>query len=192
MAVLDSAHVDTFTREHLPDHELWPDLIFTLPELDYPQRLNCGDELLDATIARLGGERPCLRTDTETWSYEALRRRVNQVAHVLVDDLGVVPGNRVLLRGPNTPWGVACWLAVMKVGAVAVATMPLLREAELRPIIDKALPAAALCDARFRADLGALTPAFAVVPYGSEDAEDLCRLSDARSPDFESVATAAT
>ncbi|HEY6379009.1 MAG TPA: AMP-binding protein [Candidatus Dormibacteraeota bacterium] len=191
MAVLHSAHVDPFTRDHLPDRQAWPELILTLPELDYPERLNCGAELLDATITQLGGDRPCLRTDAETWTYEELRRRVNQVAHVLVEELGIVPGNRVLLRGPNNPWGVACWLAVMKAGAVAVATMPLLREAELRPIIDRSLPAAALCDARLRAELDGMAVAFPIVAYGGEDADDLIQLSRTKATDFEAAPTAA-
>src|SRR5918911_242848 len=127
MELSPSAHVDTFTRDHLPPARQWPDLVFDLPELRYPDRLNCAAELLDRTADRLGGDRPCLRdADGTVWSYADLVARSNRVARVLVEDLGLVPGNRVLLRGPNNPWLAACWLAAVKAGAVVVATMPLL------------------------------------------------------------------
>src|ERR1700761_2521128 len=93
-----SAHHDTFCRDHLPPQAGWPELIFELPELRYPQRLNAAVELLDAVIARLGADRPCLHAaDGTTWSYGEVRARVDAVAHVLVTELGLVPGNRVLL-----------------------------------------------------------------------------------------------
>jgi 2-aminobenzoate-CoA ligase len=191
MEVMGSAHVDTFTRDHLPARELWPDLTPTGAELRYPARLNCADELLEATIERLGGDRLCVRTDDETWTYEQLRQRANQVARVLVDDHGFLAGNRVLLRGPNNPWAVACWLGVMKAGGVAVSTMPLLRATDLRPIIDKALPTLALCDWRFRAELDAMDLAFPTFSYGGDEADDVAQVSRAKPIDFESVATAA-
>lgn len=124
---MTSAHLDTFTRDNLPDPETWPELIFSLPELAYPPVLNCADFLLDRVAHRLGGDRRCLVTPTETWTYADLVARSNQVANVLVEDLGLVSGNRVLLRGPNNPWLIACWFGVMKAGGVAVPTMPLLR-----------------------------------------------------------------
>lgn len=99
-----SAHIDSFAREHLPPQDQWPEMVFGLPELDYPDRLNCAAELLDTTVARLGPDRPAFRTpDGPTWSYGELQDRVDRIAHVLTSDLGVVPGNRVLLRGPTTP-----------------------------------------------------------------------------------------
>src|SRR5258708_7806143 len=157
MRCVNSVHLDRFTADHLPPRELWPSLLLDLPELSYPARLNCGEELLDGAVARFGGERRCLVTDAETWTYAELRAHADRIAHVLVDELGVVPGNRVLLRGPNTPWLVACWFAVMKVGGVAVSTMPLLRATELATIIDLARPPVALCDARFPQELESAT-----------------------------------
>lgn len=110
-----SAHTDTFARDHLPPAEDRPELVFDLPELAYPDRLNCGYELLDRTAGRFGPDRPAFRSgDGDVWSYGELRDRVDRIAQVLHHDLGVVPGNRVLLRGPTSPWLAACWLAVMK------------------------------------------------------------------------------
>lgn len=119
-----SAHLDTFAREHLPPQDQWPELLFDLPELHYPDRLNCAVELLDRTADHFGGGRPAFRTaDGTVWSYGELRERVDRIAHALTADLGVVPGNRVLLRGPTTPWLAACWLAVLKAGAIAVTVL---------------------------------------------------------------------
>jgi 2-aminobenzoate-CoA ligase len=156
MLLTPSAHVDTFCRDHLPPADQWPDLEFTLPELGYPDRLNCAAALLDDTIAKLGADRPCLLPqdpDEQVWSYSDLARTAAQIAAVLTDDLGLVPGNRVLLRGPNNPWLVACWFGVLLAGGVAVATMPLLRSAELTTICDIAKVKLALCDDRFTDEL---------------------------------------
>lgn len=148
-----SGHVDTFCQDHLPPRELWPELDYTgVPELAYPPRLNCAAALLDAMVDAGHGDRPLLRYHGGVWSYRDLLHRANQIAHVLVDDLGVVPGNRVLLRAPNTPMLAACWFAVLKAGGVVVCTMPLLRPRELTYIADKARLTLALCDARFVAD----------------------------------------
>ncbi|HEX9994947.1 MAG TPA: AMP-binding protein [Acidimicrobiales bacterium] len=151
----ESAHVDPFPRDHLPPADEWPDLRFDLPELRYPDRLNCATELLDRTVARMGGDRRCLVSDSATWTYADLLAHANRIAHVLVDDLGVVPGNRVVLRAPNNPELVACWFAVLKAGAVVVTTMPLLRRAELVPICERSLPSAAICDDRLLDELRA-------------------------------------
>jgi 2-aminobenzoate-CoA ligase len=124
---------DTFARDHLPPADAWPDLIFTLPELEYPERLNAAVELLDARFA----ENVCIRGD-EVWTYAELRDRAGRIARVLVEDMGLEPGNRVLLHGPNSPELVACWFGVLLAGGVAVATMPLLRAAELTKVIAKA------------------------------------------------------
>ena len=112
-----SAHADTFCRDSLPPADQWPDLLFRLPELAYPDRLNCADALLTGP----DGDRRCLVWPGGTWTYRQLREQVDAIAHVLVEDLGLITGNRVLLRGPNSPWLVACWLAVVKAGGVAVA-----------------------------------------------------------------------
>jgi 2-aminobenzoate-CoA ligase len=148
-----SAHVDTFARDHLPPREQWPDLLLERPELRYPARLNAAVALLDATIAAGHGERIALRTDAASCTYRQLRAQVDRICRVLIEDLGLVPGNRVLLRGPNSPMMAACWLAVVKCGLVAVATMPLLRARELVPVIEKARVGAALCDARLKDEL---------------------------------------
>ena len=141
MELLPSAHVDTFCRDHLPPFDQWPELTFELPELRYPDRLNCATALLDDVIAEHGADRPCLHAPgADTWSYADLLAAANRIAHALVDDLGVVPGNRVLLRGPNNPWLTACWFGVLKAGAVAVTTMPLLRSGELDTIHEIAQP----------------------------------------------------
>src|SRR5436309_3378511 len=118
--------IDTFARDNLPPRGAWPDFLFNLPELDYPARLNCVTELLDRWVATGQGERTCLISPTESLTYAALAERVNRIANVLTRDLGLVSGNRVLLRGPNSPMMVAAYLAIMKAGGVVVATMPLL------------------------------------------------------------------
>ena len=148
-----TAHIDTFARDNLPPRSQWPELSFTLPELQYPERLNCAVELLDAMVAQGHGERVALRTPDGVCTYRQLMVRANQIAHVLREDWKLVPGNRVLLRGPNNPMMAACWLAVIKAGCIAVATMPLLRAKELTQVIDKAQIGAALCDARLMAEL---------------------------------------
>ncbi|HEX3605343.1 MAG TPA: benzoate-CoA ligase family protein [Candidatus Dormibacteraeota bacterium] len=187
---MTSVHLDQFAADHLPPREQWPALRHELPELRYPAHLNCGAELLDAGIDRFGGDRRCLVTDTESWSYAELRVHADGVARVLVDELGVVPGNRVLLRGPNTPWLVACWFAVMKVGAVAVSTMPLLRASELATIVELARPSAALCDARFLEELeAAATPEMRIARYGGGGPRDLVVRAALRPDPFEAVRT---
>ncbi len=145
-----TGHADTFCASHLPPRDMWPVRDWSgIPELDYPLRLNCAAELLDRAVERGDGDRVALRSLTEQWTYHELLERANRIAHVLADDFGMVPGNRVLLRGPNTPMLAACWFAVLKAGGVVVCTMPLLRERELRFIADKTDLKLALCDARF-------------------------------------------
>jgi 2-aminobenzoate-CoA ligase len=168
MRLTPSAHTDSFCRDRLPPGDQWPRLVFDLPELRYPDRLNAATALLDDTVARLGPDRPCLRSPDETWTYGEVLARANRIAHVLTAELGVVPGNRVLLRGTNTPWLAACWLGVLKAGAVAVTTMSMLRRHELDKIVAKAQPSVALCDEHL---LGELPPSLPVVSYGAELAE---------------------
>src|SRR5687768_12908016 len=122
-----SAHVDTFAQDNLPPRAEWPGFLFSLPELQYPDRLNCVTEFLDRWINAGQGNRPCLIAPIESLSYAQLGERVNRIANVLVRDLELMPGNRVLLRAPNNPMMVAAYLAVLKAGGVVVATMPLLR-----------------------------------------------------------------
>ncbi|HEX7734509.1 MAG TPA: benzoate-CoA ligase family protein [Ktedonobacteraceae bacterium] len=148
-----SVHRDTFAEDHLPPLEQWPELLFTLPELQYPTRLNCAVELVDAWVERGHGDAPALYGASGMLTYTQLRERVDQVAHVLVDDLGLVPGKRVLLRGANNTMLAICWLAVVKAGLVAVATMPLLRSKELVDVIEKARVSVAICDRQLAEEL---------------------------------------
>ena len=141
-----SAHVDTFTRDNLPPPAQWPDLF--LEGFDYPERLNAAVELTDAMVARGFGDRTALIGNGRRRTYKELADWTNRLAHALVDDLGVQPGNRVLIRSANNPAMVACWLAATKAGAVVVNTMPMLRAGELTKIVDKAEISHALCDTR--------------------------------------------
>jgi 2-aminobenzoate-CoA ligase len=170
-----SAHVDTFARDNLPPRADWPDFVFDLPELQYPDRINCVTELLDRWVAGGHGERPCLISPAETLSYGQLAERVNRIANVLVRDLGMVSGNRVLLRAPNNPMMVAAYFAVIKAGGVVVATMPLLRAKELVYPIAKAKIALALCDSRLSDEMEkakAQSPELARVVYWGNGAPD--------------------
>jgi len=190
-----TSHIDTFARDHLPPPDQWPDLIFDLPELNYPERLNCAEELLDRAVERGWGERAAiLAPGGLRWTYAELMAHANRIARVLVEDLRLVPGNRVLLRGPNSPMMAACWFAVMKAGGVAVATMPLLRAKELTDIITKAQVTHALCDARLAAELEAARsacPSLAtVVHFETDAAEGLEARAAAKPADFANVATA--
>ncbi|MFJ5547412.1 AMP-binding protein [Streptomyces sp. NPDC093225] len=194
MDLLPSAHADTFARDHLPPPGQWPRLLFELPELAYPDRLNCGAELLDATVARLGPDRPAFRTaDGAVWSYGELSDRVDRIAHVLTGRLGVVPGNRVLLRGPTGPWLAACWLAVTKAGAVAVTVLAQQRSAELATVCAMARVTHALCHVDALDDLvKAEVPELRITPYGGEAPDDLLGLVAGAGPEpFTAVDTAA-
>jgi len=189
-----SAHVDTFCRDNLPPACLWPEFLRELPELQYPDRLNCASVLLDTTVDRHGPDRRCLLTPGgESWTYGQLRVTVNRIARVLVTEYGVVPGNRVLLRGPNNPWLAACWLAVIKAGAVTVTTMPLLRSGELTKIAQISQPSVAVCDARFLPDLEAADLGGApIATYGAPGPYDLMtRMQAAADDSFQAVDTAA-
>ncbi|PPK93794.1 2-aminobenzoate-CoA ligase [Kineococcus xinjiangensis] len=193
MQLSPSAHHDTFTRDHLPPAGQWPTLEFTLPELQYPDRLNAAAALLDGSIAAFGPDRPALLTpDGGTWTYGELQHRSDQVARVLVEDLGVVPGNRVMLRSPNNPWLAACWLGVLKAGAVAVTTMPVLRGDEVAQLVERTRPGVLLCDHRHLDGLpdGAGNQPV-LVPVGSAGPGDLVQRCAAKPGGFEAVATAA-
>ncbi|QIS11527.1 AMP-binding protein [Nocardia arthritidis] len=142
-----SMHVDRFTRRHALAVRPWPDLIHTSPHLRYPKQFNAATALLDDTAARYGRARRAIVTESAVWSYAELLARANQIAHVLHDDLRVVSGNRVLLMGANSPWFIACLLAILEAGAVAVPLPPIVRGHELNSIVDAVDPSAALCDA---------------------------------------------
>jgi 2-aminobenzoate-CoA ligase len=156
--MIASAHVDTFARDNLPAKELRPDFVFDLPELQYPERLNACLELLDKAVERGLGEKPCILTPSESLTYAQLQERVNRIANVLVNDLGLVPGNRVLLRSANNAMMVACYFAVLKAGGVVVATMPLLRAKEIAYAVQKAKVQIALCDSRLSDEMEKTKP----------------------------------
>lgn len=141
-----TAHVDTFTRDNLPPPEEWPD--FLLDGFDYPDRINAAVELTDAVVAKGFGDRTALIGNGRRRTYKELSDWTNRLAHALVENYGVKPGNRILIRSANNPAMVACWLAATKAGAVVVNTMPMLRAGELTKIVDKAEISLALCDTR--------------------------------------------
>lgn len=146
-----SAHIDTFTRDNLPPQDQWPE--FLLEGFDYPEQLNVGVELTDAMVAKGFGDHTALIGNGRRRTYKELADWTNRLAHVLSEDLGIRPGNRVLIRSANNPAMVACWLAATKVGAVVVNTMPMLRAGELGQIVDKAEISHALCDTRLMEEL---------------------------------------
>ena len=180
-----TGHIDTFARENLPPRGQWPEMIFDLPGLHYPERMNCATELLDRALDRGWGGRVALRFPEGELTYAQLLERANRIARVITEDMGLVPGNRVLLRGANGPWMAACWLAVMKAGGIAVATMPLLRAKELTEIAAKAAVTHALCDRRLDAELKATLsacPLLKTVVYWHGDTPDSLDTLAARKP----------
>lgn len=157
-----SAHIDTFARDHLPPLAQWPDLLIAgNPDVAYPARINCAVALVDEIAARMGAGRIALRWRENgkhcAMSYGELAALTNRIAHVLTEDMKLVPGNRVLLRGPNNAMMAASWLAAVKAGLVTVPSMPLLRSGELKKLVDKAQVGAALCDARLAGELAHCT-----------------------------------
>jgi 2-aminobenzoate-CoA ligase len=196
-----SAHVDLFARDSLPPRDLWPEMRYDrIPELAYPQRLNCAVELLDRTVESGHGNRTVFQFPEGRWTYAQLLEFSNRLAHVLVDDLGVVPGNRVLLRGFNGPRMAALWFAILKAGGIVVCTMPLLRTRELTFTADKARITLALSDARIASDceLAMKTTASGTprsggrcVAFGSDDPGSLDRLMRNKPTTFENCDTAA-
>jgi 2-aminobenzoate-CoA ligase len=173
--MIRSAHVDKFARDHLPPSEQMPEFLFDLPELHYPDRLNCVTGFVDDWLSAGQGERDCLISPAERLSYAALAERVNRIANVLTLDFGMAPGNRVLLRGPNSPMMVATYFAVIKAGGVVVATMPLLRAKEIAFPLTKAEIRLALCDVRLADEMEKtrpLAPALARIVYWGTGAAD--------------------
>jgi 2-aminobenzoate-CoA ligase len=163
-----TAHPDTFVRDRLPPREQWPLFCFDLPELRYPARLNCASELLDHS----GANAIAIRSEAGDWSYAELRDTVDRLCRVLTEDLRLVPGNRVLLRGANSPMQYAAWLAVVKAGGVVVATMPMLRTRELQTIVDTAQIGLALCEPALLGELDAVrsagSPLQRIMTWGGE------------------------
>ena len=189
-----TAHVDTFALQHLPPRDLWPDFIFTRPELQYPARLNCVSYFLDRWVEQGHGDAPCAISPSASYSYRELQVLVNRIANVLVGKLGLVTGGRVMLRSANNPMMVAVYLAIIKAGGIVVATMPLLRAKELSYPIEKAEIALALCDGRLSDEMEkarAAAPRLTHVVYWGTGATDSLEalIADA-SPEFEAVDTA--
>jgi 2-aminobenzoate-CoA ligase len=146
-----SAHIDTFTRDNLPAAHKWPDIL--LAGFDYPEELNAGVELTDRMVARGFGDHVALIGNGRRRTYKELSDWTNRIAYALVEDFGIKPGNRILIRAANNPALVACWLGATKAGAVVVNTMPMLRAGELGKIVDKAEVTLALCDTRLMDEL---------------------------------------
>jgi len=190
-----TAHVDTFARDNLPPRELWPDLIFTRPEYQYPERLNCVHNFLDRWVAEGHGDAPCIYTDKKTYTYRELQQLVNRIANALTRKLGLVPGGRVLLRSANNPMMVAAYLAVIKAGGIAVATMPLLRAKEISYPVQKTRIALALCDHKLADEMDktkAVAPELKRVVYWESGAPDSLEALIADESDaFTAVDTAA-
>ena len=169
--MIRSGHIDTFARDNLPPQDQWPEFLFTLPELQYPDRLNCVTEFVDKWVTSGQGDRVAIVSPKETLTYGQLAERINRIANVLTRDLGMVSGNRVLLRSANNPMMIAAYLAVMKAGGVTVATMPLLRAKELSYTVKKAKIKLALCDARLSDEMEktrALAPELETIVYWGE------------------------
>ena len=190
-----SAHVDTFAGDNLPPRKAWPELIFELPELTYPARMNCAVELLDQALLRGWRDRVAIRAADGQCSYGQLLAQANRIARVLVEDMGLVPGNRVLLRGPNNPMMAACWFGVFKAGGIVVGTMPLLRAKELTDIVTKAQITHALCDKRLEAELMAALPGCPTLQsikyWYDDDPGSLDRLCATKPGSFSNVDTSA-
>ena len=192
---MPTAHVDTFARDHLPPTAEQPEFLFELPALQFPAQLNCATELLDRHIAEGRGDRLAIRAPGVRWTYRDLRDKADRIAHVLVREMGMVPGNRVLLRAPNTPMLAACWVAVMKAGGIAVGTMPLLRPKELMEVIEIGQVSHALCDVALADELREAAVASSVLRHTAlfnSDASHGLEAAMARHDElFVNVATAA-
>jgi 2-aminobenzoate-CoA ligase len=167
---------DNFAHINLPSLELQSNYVFTdLKQFQHPEILNCVDKLLDNHIKEGRGNNSCIQTFEETWTYQDLFEKANQIAHVLVDNLGLKSGNRVLIRSANNPMMVACWFAVLKAGGIVVATMPLLRSKELTTIIDCAEISHTLCDKKLEEEMHLVKSDFLKQTcfYGNSQLEDL-------------------
>ena len=146
-----SAHIDSFARDNLPPPEQWPE--FILGDFEYADHVNVAVELTDRIVEQGWGDRTALIGNGRRRTYKELSDWTNRLAHTLIEDYGVQPGNRVLIRSANNPAMVACWLAATKAGAVVVNTMPMIRAGELAKIVDKAEVKLALCDTRVTDEL---------------------------------------
>jgi 2-aminobenzoate-CoA ligase len=175
--LIPSAQADHFVHDHLPPPGQWPELRFDLPELQLPPQLNVVQALFERATAAGHADRPLFRSDERTLSYAQAQAEVNRIANVFTVELGLVPGNRVLLRGGNSVAMALAWLATVQAGLVAVATMPLLRAKELGAILAKARPVLALCDVKLQDELKAAlatdpaTAGMTLLVFNTGDAE---------------------
>ncbi|WP_339859538.1 AMP-binding protein [Thalassospira alkalitolerans] len=188
-----TAHSDTFARDNLPPVETWPE--FNLDQFQYPEYLNAGVELTDRLVEQGFGDNTALIGNGRQRTYKELSDWTNRIAHALVEDYGVKPGNRIMIRSANNPAMVACWLAATKAGAVVINTMPMLRAGELAQIVDKAEIEFALCDTRLMDELVAcakdskfLTKVIGFDGTANHDAE-LDRIALTKSVKFDAVKT---
>nr|MCU0942316.1 AMP-binding protein [Hydrogenophaga sp.] len=188
---MTSAQVDSFVRDRLPPQAQWPQMRFDTPELKaIPAQVNLVEHLFDRAVAQGHAGRPFLRSDARTLTYAQAREAVNRIASWLRADAGLVPGNRVLLRGGNSVAMALAWLAVVQAGLVVVATMPLLRAKELKAIVDKAQPALLLCDAALTGELEALDSGLPLVRFNTDAADGLESLAAAQPADSRPCPTA--
>ncbi|MDB5655991.1 MAG: putative acid-thiol ligase [Tardiphaga sp.] len=189
-----TAHIDTFARDNMPPPEQLPEFLFTRPEFQYPARVNCVVPFLDRWVEEGHGDAPCMFGLTDSYTYRELQALVNKICNVLVGQLGLVTGGRVMLRSANNPMMVATYLAVIKAGGVCVATMPLLRAKELAYPIQKAKIALALCDGKLSDEMEkaklAAPELQRIVYWGVEGPDSLEALIADASPDFAAVDTA--
>lgn len=192
----NTAHVDQFARNNLPPAAQWPEFSFDLPELQYPQQLNCAVELLDWHVENGDGDRTVFLTPNATWTYSKLQAATNRIAHVLTEDADMAPGNRVMLRSANNPMAIAVWFAVIKAGGIAVTTMQLLRAGEIGEILDKAEVGLAVCDQHLAAEMNKATDGNRfcrrVLQFngsGQGDGAELERLMADKPATFEAVRT---
>jgi 2-aminobenzoate-CoA ligase len=193
--VSGTAYSDTFARDHMPPPQLWPEFTYDLPELRFADQVNCANVLLDERVRMGHGARSAIIALEGRTTYLQLLHQVNRIAHVLREDMGLVPGNRVLIPSPNSPMMAACMLATWKAGGIPVPTIALLRAGELAHLIDKARVTHALCDRRLTVEVEgarAHSPALSEVRYFFDDSpESLEQLAATKSHEFENVATAA-
>jgi 2-aminobenzoate-CoA ligase len=193
-----TAQLDTFVHEQLPPAPQWPEYRLDRPELQFPDQLNAVEHLLDQAVIHKGfAHHVMLRSVQRNFTYSEAQQVVNRIAAYLIEDCQLIPGNRVLLRGPNTMGMALCWLAVVKAGLVAVATMPLLRTKELSEIITKAQPSLALCDGQWLAELEAAHQQTVpnmkrIICFNSQGTSDLGQLCTAKSGEFTACPTLAT
>jgi 2-aminobenzoate-CoA ligase len=195
---MTSAQPDSFVRDQLPPQSQWPQYRFDLSELQFPAQLNAVAQLLDHAVSHKGfAHLPMLRSAQRDFTYAQAQQVVNRIAAYLIEDCQLIPGNRVLLRGPNSMGMALCWLAVVKAGLVAVGTMPLLRAKELSEIIRKSEPALALCDGAWSEELRLAnehmpSSALRVICFNTQGDQDLGQLCAGKSGQFAACPTQAT